>query len=178
MKQLLTRTFSVVFFACMLFLQGCETDACQDVDCGVNGACFEGTCLCDPGYEGTDCNTVIRVEFLGDYEVEEDCAGSLFGPYNSEITGASDIDKVLIQNLGNYGCLDGMGNDIDYFVEATVSTGGAIDFNMTTCTTTFEGSGSISTVGGVTTMIITYSATYDPGTGVTTDNCTATFTKF
>lgn len=45
----------------------CDTDACKDVDCGVNGTCLEGDCICDDGYEGTNCETESRIKFQGTY---------------------------------------------------------------------------------------------------------------
>ena len=45
----------------------CDTDACKDVECGVNGTCLEGDCVCDAGYEGVSCETESRVKFNGTY---------------------------------------------------------------------------------------------------------------
>ena len=28
---------------------------CNDVDCGENGRCFQGNCICNPGYTGSHC---------------------------------------------------------------------------------------------------------------------------
>ena len=48
----------VMFMAC--------SDPCDDVDCG-NGVCDDGTCICDAGYEGLNCETEIRAKYLGTY---------------------------------------------------------------------------------------------------------------
>ena len=40
----------------------CEFDACTNVECGANGRCKSGTCLCDPGYEGKQCGTTTNVK--------------------------------------------------------------------------------------------------------------------
>ncbi len=41
-----------------LAIGGCK-DACDDVDCGANGTCVDGTCVCDNGWSGTNCSTSI-----------------------------------------------------------------------------------------------------------------------
>lgn len=54
---------SMVFFA-----PACgDTDPCKDVDCGVNGTCFEGVCVCNVGYEGAGCADEWATKFLGSY---------------------------------------------------------------------------------------------------------------
>ena len=178
MTKYLSKFFRLsLFVSFLIFVNACETDQCKDVDCGANGVCFEGNCICDPGYGGADCDIVLREPFIGTYTVTEDCGGVMIGPYTVEITEAGDFDKVLLKNLGNYNCLDGGGNPVDYFVEGVINSEGVIDISDNVCDTQFEASGSLSEAGGVTTIIITYSATYDPGTGTTTDNCTATLIR-
>jgi len=60
------------FLILSIFIISCS-DPCKDVDCGANGSCDEGICVCAEGYEGASCETEIRGKFLGTYE------GSLAG---------------------------------------------------------------------------------------------------
>jgi len=50
-----------LIFCLSLFLfsvQSCK-DACEDIDCGQNGICVDGTCECDEGYLGTNCERTV-----------------------------------------------------------------------------------------------------------------------
>lgn len=61
--------FSLVFLGCR--------DKCKKLDCGVNGSCVEGECLCTSGYEGGLCETTVTAKFDKTYDLEESCtAGS------------------------------------------------------------------------------------------------------
>jgi len=42
-------------------------DPCEDVSCGDNGTCNEGTCECDEGAFGDNCEDLYRDDFLGDW---------------------------------------------------------------------------------------------------------------
>lgn len=42
----------------MLVLDSCK-DACEDINCGVNGTCLDGICNCDAGYSGTNCEVNV-----------------------------------------------------------------------------------------------------------------------
>jgi len=44
------------------------SDPCDEVNCGANGQCNEGICLCDDGFEGENCETASRDRFLGFWE--------------------------------------------------------------------------------------------------------------
>merc|ERR1711924_359981 len=35
--------------------EGCD-DPCEDIDCGVNGSCDKGKCICSGGFLGTFCD--------------------------------------------------------------------------------------------------------------------------
>jgi len=37
---------------------GCK-DECEDLNCGPNGTCVDGTCECDQGYSGANCQTNV-----------------------------------------------------------------------------------------------------------------------
>lgn len=52
---------------CSLLLFSCKKDACETVVCYNNATCQDGSCICSPGYEGSDCSTEIRTKFFGTY---------------------------------------------------------------------------------------------------------------
>jgi len=90
----------------LMFAPSCgDADACKDVDCGTNGNCFNGECICLDGYElGTDkkCSVVTRNKFLGNYQAGDSCAGT--AKWNSSITASSQaVNKIVISNFGNSG---------------------------------------------------------------------------
>jgi len=39
-------------------INGCG-DPCDDVDCGPNGVCVEGNCVCNDGYSGANCGVNV-----------------------------------------------------------------------------------------------------------------------
>ncbi len=62
------------FFAFMLIaalMAGCS-DPCKKLSC-VSGTCLDGTCTCDPGYEGADCASAFNKKFGGAYTLTESC---------------------------------------------------------------------------------------------------------
>lgn len=56
--HLLTLLVCICLFSC--------SDNCKDLDCG-NGTCDDGTCICDEGYEGTNCQTLVIAKYYGTY---------------------------------------------------------------------------------------------------------------
>lgn len=75
-KSLLSFLAGAAIFA--VSLSSCTSDPCKDVNCGTNGTCVEGNCECDPGYEGTSCETEMRAKFLGTYVATGSlCCGSI-----------------------------------------------------------------------------------------------------
>jgi len=92
--------------AFLMFTPACgDSDACKDVDCGTNGTCFSGDCVCDDGYEigaSGKCDTESRVKFYGNYNVSETCGGPA-DTYSSGIEAGPSITEVKITNFGNSG---------------------------------------------------------------------------
>ena len=43
----------------MVILAPGSGDQCADIDCGPNGTCVDGTCQCDEGFSGTNCETNV-----------------------------------------------------------------------------------------------------------------------
>lgn len=156
-------------FAAMLavgaFVSACNTDPCKDVDCGTQGTCTEGLCVCNSGYEKDStgkCNIEWAAKFAATYSVQDTCHGTSAGSFAYTSTVAK-VSATAI-TLGN---LSGYNNPID----ATVTS----SFDITVSDTdpagrVFAGTGSIS--GSVLT--VDYTVTYTDGTK---DTCMATMTK-
>lgn len=84
----------------VLFLAGltsCIDNKCAKIDCGDLGTCFDGTCLCDLGYEGEDCKTEVRAKFI-DYWHSENygCNGLNGAILNFRIEPGAGITDVKI----------------------------------------------------------------------------------
>jgi hypothetical protein len=159
MKRITTLKFAgaALMIAGMLTFNSCTSDPCKDVTC-VNGtATADGDacdCVCEDGYEGANCDVVSRDKFLAIGKlVTETCGSSNSTPYPIDIITGTDVNQIRIKNLGGYNCSGGT----DYYVDATVD-GDNITIaqqSVTTCGTTFSGSGSISG----STVTISYHAT-------------------
>lgn len=81
----------------MLLFSACGPDC---PNCSPNGACEEGNCLCDPGFEGTDCGFLIRDRITGAHTVYDTCTS---GPREYMIgIGGDSIDPQVV-NIGNFG---------------------------------------------------------------------------
>lgn len=142
----------------------CNKDECKDVVCQNGGTCTDGVCACSTGYEGTNCQTKSTDKFLGTWTAVENCSGNS-NTYQVTITAdPSAANKVLVANLGDYGC----------------TTGGIITWSGTVATTTltinddacgYQMTATCTYANGE--VDVNYSATY---LGVT-DNCTATLSK-
>lgn len=46
----------------------CKHDSCKALMCRNGGTCADEFCRCPTGYEGTQCETVSRTKFVGNYE--------------------------------------------------------------------------------------------------------------
>jgi hypothetical protein len=106
----------------ILMFSSCDSDPCKDVNCG-NGTCIEGTCDCDEGwggencdidlcadcengdcttgdcncfegYEGDNCETEIREKFIGNWIGVLDCSQiCIFAPDLCNLDINIDISK-------------------------------------------------------------------------------------
>lgn len=133
MKKNLNLIAAALVVGVALFIASCgTTDKCEDLNCGANGVCVDGTCQCDVGYEGTDCSTLTRQKYLGAVSVavglcefNDTCLKkieTLVCPtYNSNITAnPSDVKKFNISNFANL--VDNNNNPINLTVGATVTS--------------------------------------------------------
>lgn len=105
----------------MTMFASCESDPCKDLEgkCGT-GTCFDGTCVCDEGYEADAagvCNVEWPTKFLGDYLGSEVSTSNdpqnPSGTYNLDkpcvikqvsgtVPGTFSTNSVRIENLGGF----------------------------------------------------------------------------
>ena len=164
---------ALLLSAALFFAPGCGTDdPCKDVDCGANGTCFEGACICNEGFEGSDCLTPWADKFLGNWKAQETCTFSdgTTGPqqYNVVITKL-DENTISIANFSGF-------NDKVNFDISRVNASDATATKITCVAYSdiqdriFNGTATISG----STITITYTVKYSDNTQ---DSCTGTFTK-
>lgn len=158
MKTRIFQILGVVAIA-TIGMTSCETDACKDVDCGLNGTCVDGDCVCDAGYEGVDCDTEERAEFLGTYNVSESCTSGNYTYSITVSTSSSGVTSVIISNFGDY----------------NVNVTGTVSGNALTIASQSVGGGQFQGSGQISGNILTISYTVTAGTS--TDSCTMTCTK-
>jgi hypothetical protein len=171
--------FSIKNFATAVLALGfvfsftsCEEDLCKDVTCGTNGTLTDNgttcTCACATGYEGSDCETLVRSKFLGSWGAVEDCSQSAATTYSVTITSSpSGTDRILLSNF--WGA----------FTSAVIAT---VDGDRLTIASQepdgdgyfVNGTGTIVTTAGVSTITLTYNVEDRNQTPVVTDVCTGT----
>ena len=153
MKNRILKILSVAAVAA-IGMVSCTTDACKDVDCGTWGTCLEGSCICDLGYEGTDCETLVNAAFVGSFNVTETCSQST-DTYAVTIA-ATNATTVTISNLYDAGLV----------VNGTINANGGVTIDNQTFGTGSM-SGSVTENGGVLTINFTIAV------GGQSDTCTA-----
>ncbi len=133
---------ALLFGAMLAFAPGCgDADPCKDVECGTNGTCFEGTCVCDVGYEAGvsgQCDTESRVKFYGNYNATETCTPGGTGTFSSAISSGSDITRINISNFADSGL------NVAATVEESSITIPSQSLNINGTAATVVGTGSIS----------------------------------
>lgn len=147
----------------------CNKDECKDVVCQNGGTCSEGNCSCSSGYEGTNCETKSVTKFIGTWAVSENCGGTSSDPYQVTITAdPSDVTRVIVSNLGGYGC--SVGGDIVWNGSVNAAT---ITIKDNKCGYQMDATGTFAN-GDIK---FDYSASYEIAGVTITDNCTATLSK-
>lgn len=157
----------------MLFVvfTACPQDECKDKNCGDNGVCVEGICLCDDGYEQDAtgaCTVESRTKFLGTWSVAESCSNSGDETYVAVNTNGTEITEVSIANF--YGL----------FTSPVIAT---VDGNNITITrdnplgddTFVEGSGTFDTATGKVTL--NYTVSDESVSPAVTNTCTSVWSK-
>lgn len=112
------RKFIGIIILTSTVLFSCKKDLCKDVNC-ANGACNDGTCICETGFEGANCETEQRQAFVGTYSVDESCD---LGDFSYAITisaNSEDATLLTINNIGDFNfdiiaAVDGNSISIDH----------------------------------------------------------------
>ena len=155
--------------AMLMFAPACgDSDPCKDVECGANGTCFEGACVCNEGYDqdaSGQCTVEWSAKYLktngtaSDYSATSSC---FTGSYAGSIARV-DATTIRINEIGGY-----TGTN---FINATLTSSTAFTINGTDAANRkFTGTGSISG------KVVTISLTTDYQDGTPIDNCTETLT--
>ena len=80
----------------------CNRDRCKTIVCANKGVCNDGVCTCPIGYEGSNCETVSRDKFLGNWSVFEKGSITQAAQYPISIQEGTKITDVVIKNFYNY----------------------------------------------------------------------------
>jgi hypothetical protein len=92
----------VTLSACFAIVQtSCNADKCKTIICANRGVCNNGVCTCPSGYEGTNCETINRKRFTGNWNVFEKGSTSLAKQYQISIVDGESITYVNITNFYN-----------------------------------------------------------------------------
>ncbi len=91
----------------MTMFAACESDPCKDLDgkCGT-GTCFEGSCVCDEGYEADAegiCNLTWANKFTGSYLGSDVCPSGTFALNTPCVISETAADKVTMTNFAGFG---------------------------------------------------------------------------
>ena len=163
--------FFALLGAMVVFAPSCgDSDPCKDVDCGANGACFDGGCVCDDGYEQDaegKCTVLTVSKFTGKFSVTEDCSLSNPAGYTATITAGSGVNQVNITNF--WGLFQNV-------VKATVSGNQITIARQEPDNDKFfvQGSGTLGTENGKTVITVTYTVSDETGATPINDVCTNT----
>ncbi len=163
---------SIFFALTLLLFVGCK-DECDGVDCNSNGTCVEGTCACDPGYEGTNCETELRSGFIGNYEGPIDCGVILGGSdatlsITSEVSAADQINLDFSIEILDITPITGTVTSQDNF---TINTNmQSVEINGQQVDVTISGEGILQADNSISILLNT-----DPGFGVI--SCDAIFLR-
>jgi len=85
-----------------LLLWTCKPDACHDTAC-VHGTCESGSCHCENGFEGVNCEIEQRLSFVGSYAVSETCDQGSFHYTLFIEADTEEATELTLYNLGDFG---------------------------------------------------------------------------
>lgn len=104
---LISALLTVSAFISVVYIS-CNRDKCKTIVCAHGGVCNSGACICQSGYEGSNCETMSRKKFLGNWTVFENGTRTEAAQYNVTIKEADPVNgvdnptDVKIYNFYNY----------------------------------------------------------------------------
>ena len=101
-KVVIPALIIVSAFISITYMSSCNRDKCKTIVCANGGVCNSGACTCPSGYEGSNCETVSREKFLGNWTVFEKGSVTEAAHYVISIQPSTQITDVVIQNFYNY----------------------------------------------------------------------------
>ncbi|MES2622233.1 MAG: hypothetical protein V4615_15390 [Bacteroidota bacterium] len=107
--------FTKIFFAFIFILtvSSCERKNCTNVVCPAGQSCANGQCVCDNGYEGSDCQTLSYLKYtqLNSFTSEQCNTVPPFSTSNVYITwDGTYAYQIRIHNLMGSNCFDVLAN--------------------------------------------------------------------
>ncbi len=100
-KTIMLSALSAIAAFATVTYSSCESDPCKAIVCANGGVCNDGSCTCPSGYEGTQCETVMRDKFIGVYVVLEDGSTSNTAQYTVSVVAGTAVTDLKIKNFGN-----------------------------------------------------------------------------
>jgi len=91
---------AIAAFATVTY-SSCKSDPCKAIVCANGGVCNDGSCTCPSGYEGTQCETVMRDKFKGVFVVLEKGSVSNTAQYSVSVEPGTAVTDIKIKNFGN-----------------------------------------------------------------------------
>ena len=98
---IITSLATIAAFSSFVYVS-CNRDKCKTIVCAHNGVCNQGTCICPSGYGGTNCETILRNKFLGNWQVFEKGSTTNYAQYSISIIEGPKVTDVYIKNFYNY----------------------------------------------------------------------------
>jgi hypothetical protein len=102
LKSIVLSVFATISILGSFMYVSCNRDKCKTIVCANDGVCNQGACICPSGYGGTNCETVLRNKFLGNWQVFEKGSVTNAAQYAISITEGPNITDLRIQNFYNY----------------------------------------------------------------------------
>ncbi len=124
LKTIFLSAISVISAFSFVTLTSCD-DKCKTISCAYGGICNEGKCLCKSGYEGPQCETLMRKKFLDTWVVTETGTITDSRQYSLVIEGQDGNESgVRIKNFYN--------NNLSAPVNAFVRNGDTLTIGLQT----------------------------------------------
>lgn len=148
-----------------------DKDPCENVSCLNGGTCSDGTCTCATNYEGSDCGTLMRGKFVGNYTFTSDNA--VLCPQSGNTARITDsttyMDRVIIRNISTNATFYGIVSGSTNLTIPDQQVGNIPDFKI-------YGTGTMTDDVTVKITITLYDTSVSPSDTVL-NNCLYTYTK-